>query len=394
LLRKDNAVDTNNSVLISRAGEYDTESLAKLIRTHFDMLGGDELFRGKKVAVKPNLVAAKKPERAATTHPAMLSAVLNVIKEYSPASLIIAESPGGPYSEAALKVIYSSCGITEAAERCEVELNYDTSHRQADFSEGEQCRRFNIITPLAEADTIVNLPKLKSHSLTMLSGAMKNMFGSVPGTEKVEMHARYPDPVNFADMMIDLDLTLMSRSRLITVCDAIVSMEGNGPTGGVPRKTDFILTSLSPFCLDLAAAAAVGFEGRVPMLAHAVRRGLCPEKASNIEYPLLTPEDVKISDFEPPESGSGKLLNNFSDILGGRLVKFLSPHPEIDTSRCVGCGKCRDSCPMGTIRIVETRRGKKARIYRKKCIRCYCCQELCPINSVKTKKNPILKIVH
>ena len=393
-MKKDKAMDTNNCVLISRTGEYDAAALAEVIRTHFNMLGGAELFSGKKVAVKPNLVAAKKPERAATTHPAMLTAVLNVIKEYSPASLIIAESPGGPYSEAALKVIYSSCGITDAAEQCGVELNYDTSSKSVSYAEGEQCRRFNIITPLAEADVIVNLPKLKSHSLTMLSGAMKNMYGSVPGTEKVEMHARYHDPVNFADMIIDLDLTLMSRSKLITVCDAILSMEGNGPTGGVPRKTDFILTSLSPFCLDLAAAATVGFEGRVPMLSHAVRRGLCPGTADEIEYPMLSPDDVKIDDFMPPESGSGKILNNFSDILGGRLVRFLSPHPEIDSSRCVGCGKCRDSCPVGTIKIIETRRGKKARIGKKKCIRCYCCQELCPINSVKTKKNLLIKLIH
>lgn len=387
-------MNINNSVLISRAGEYDMASLAALIRTHFDMLGGAELFGGKKVAVKPNLVAAKKPERAATTHPAMLSAVLTVIKEYSPASLIIAESPGGPYSEGALKVIYSSCGITEAAKQCGVELNYNTASKSVEYAGGEECRRFNIISPLAEAEVIVNLPKLKSHSLTMLSGAMKNMYGAVPGTEKVEMHARYPDPVKFADMIIDLDLALMQSAKLVTVCDAILSMEGNGPTGGVPRKTDFILTSLSPFCLDLAGAAAIGFEGRVPMIGHAVRRRLCPEKSADIEFPLLTPEDVKIDDFLPPESGSGKLLNNFSDILGGRLVRFLSPHPEIDTSRCVGCGKCRDSCPVGTIKITTTKLGKKAKIGKKKCIRCYCCQELCPINSVKTKKNLLIRLVH
>lgn len=370
------------------------DSLTELIYNQMKASGvTKEMLDGKKIAIKPNLVISKKPEIGATTHPVFLRCAISALKMFGAenAEYIVAESSGGPYTTATIKNHYSVCGISE---ECGAPLNYSTDAQIVMYPEGETCKRFNVITPIAEADVILNVCKLKTHSLTKISCAQKNYFGVIPGIEKFEMHAAYSDQKDFRSMLCDLSEMLRSNKTLINVCDGILGMEGNGPTGGTPRHFGVVLTSLSPYCLDLAAEKILGFEGTAPMVTLAKERGLCPDSADKLTVVGESLDDLVIDDVVPPDSQRKTFLSQLPNIMGGKLAGFFSPKPYINTSKCVGCGECVRSCPMHTIELVEKSGKKQAKINRGDCILCYCCQELCPIVAVDVKQNFLIKLVH
>lgn len=377
-------------VALSRCHEYDTKALEGLLLSHFEDLGVDSsLFKDKKIVIKPNLVMNKAPEFAATTHPAVVRAAARVIKKLGGENITVAESYGGPYTPMSLKAYYKGCGIKEVADEEGLLLNYEVGAGEMTFPDGKACRSFNIIDPIRESDVIINICKLKTHSLTKMSYAVKNFFGTVPGVEKFEMHARFPQNCDFITMITDLCEMLCKKKTVISICDGILGMEGNGPTGGVPRNFGVLLTSRSPFCLDLVAEKLLDFEGTVPMVRESVSRGLIPNSANEITIIGDSIDSCIIPHVVLPDTSSLSILTKLPDIMGGRFASFFSPHPEIKRKTCIGCGKCAQSCPAHTITVVKG----KAVINHDNCIKCYCCQELCPINSVYIKKNPLIRLV-
>lgn len=378
------------NVALDRCTEYNENLIGEILSRQFRTAGIDhEMLNGKKIVIKPNLVMNKNPEAAATTHPAVLTGVIRCLKALGGEDITIAESYGGPYLESTLKAHYKGCGIASVAENEGAKLNFKTGSGNMSYPDGVRCKVFNIIDPIREADVIVNICKLKTHSLTKMSCGVKNFFGTIPGVEKFEMHARFAEHEAFFEMIVDLCSMICENKTVITVCDGIVGMEGNGPTGGPPRAYGVLLTSLSPFCLDLVCEKLLDFEGTVPTVNEAKKRGVCPESIDELEIIGDKVENCITDDVLLPDAESLSVLTKMGDIFGGRFAKFFSPHPEINKKTCVGCGKCAQSCPVHTIEIIN----KKARINHDKCIKCYCCQELCPINSVKIKKNIFLKLV-
>lgn len=352
-------------------------------------------FIDKKIILKPNLVMKKSPDAAATTHPSVVEAVilwLNSIGVLS-SNITIAESCGGPYTESSLRSIYRVCGIEEVALRCGVRLNYDTSFKEISNPEGKISKLFNVITPVIDADIIINICKLKSHALTGMSGAVKNFFGIVPGVQKFEMHARYPALFDFAQMLNDICLWLHTKTHVITICDAIIGMEGNGPTGGTPREIEALLMSENPFALDMAAAHILKFDDSVKMLDFAKERKLIPENISDLPICGDNISDFIINDFKKSDASGGKFLKALPNIMGGRFLKFVEPRPVINKKRCTGCAECVRSCPVDTISIEKDKNLRTAVIHSEKCIKCFCCQELCPHSAVKIRKNPLLRIL-
>ncbi len=378
------------TVALDSCNTYDTDTVSAILEKQFACAGiTKELIKGKKIVIKPNLVMNKPPEFAATTHPSVIAAAARVLKKLGAESIKLAESSGGPYTESIIRSHYKTCGIIDIAEAEGIELNYGTGHGTMHFPEGIKCKTFNIIDPIIEADVIVNICKLKTHSLTKLSCGVKNLFGTVPGVEKFEMHARFPDQESFVEMICDLCRMLCMQKELITVCDGITGMEGNGPTGGTPRDYGVLLTSRCPFCLDTVAESLLSFDGTVPMLNAARNRGFCPQSVSEIELIGSNVEDNVTKDVILPDTQKFNILRSLPNLFGGKIAKLFEPKPAINKKTCIGCGVCARSCPQHTITI----KNKKAVIDYKKCIRCYCCQELCPINSVNIKQNFIIKII-
>ncbi len=385
----------SDAVSIRELHSYDAERLTATLRRQLDDLGiGREFFAGRRVVIKPNLVSPRSPDKAATVHPAFLTALGAVIYEYEPASLILAESPGAPYTELTLKTLYRTCGIDEAANKAGIALNFDTACGSLSYPDGQKCREFHTLQPILDADIIIDLCKLKAHSLTKMSCAAKNFFGTVPGIEKFEMHARFPNIEDFQEMITDLAAAMTKHADVLAVCDAVVCMEGNGPTNGTPRPLGAVLMSRSPFALDIAAEHLLGFDGTVPLCEVAASRGLVSRRYEELTVLGDDVETLRLTDCKEPDAQSGGILKKLPDLFGGRVAHYFQPRPEINRDVCVGCGKCRDSCPVHTIEVVEKNGKKMAKIHPDKCIRCFCCQELCPFNAVKIKKNILLKIAH
>lgn len=381
-------------VAVHSCESYDTDEVyAVLCRCFADAGIGETQIKGKKVVIKPNLVMAKKPELAATSHPATVEACAKLLAELGAAKITLADSPGGPFSAPALSMVYKTCGMAPLEGTYGISLNSDCTFQNVFFKDGSSLKNFNIISAVEKADVLLNLCKLKTHSLTGMSCAVKNVFGVIPGVEKFEMHATFSTVDTFSAMLNDLNAYLLSEKTYLSVCDGIIGMEGNGPTHGVPKKAGLMLVSASPFALDIVAEHIIGCDGEVKYLDIAAERGYVSRDYREIN--AVGKKDYPVYQFQKPDNAAGKFLRNLPNFMGGRFAPLFEARPEIDTKKCVGCGICVRSCPKHTIALTNTKKGKKtAAITRTNCIKCYCCQELCPAGAVKTRQNPLIKLIH
>ena len=355
------------------------------IRALVEQMGGMGRFvrPGERIVLKANLLRAAPPESAICTHPAVVEAVAKLVKEAG-GTPVICDSPGGAlHKEAVLRSLYEKTGMAAAAAAAGAELSMDSSTRTVSLPEGKVLRQAEIITPVAEADGVIDLCKMKTHVLMSMTGAVKNLFGVIPGLSKVGYHATHPDHATFADVL--LDLTGYVKPRL-SLMDGILAMEGDGPgSSGTPRQAGLLLASANPLALDTAAGAIMNLPRQDnPVLLAAERRGLTPCRMEDVELIGGTVEELRMADYKFPASTKSNLMDFLGPLArpAERLCKkALSQTPRIDGAKCVGCGICAKSCPGQAIAM--TAPGKKARISQKACIHCYCCHELCPQKAVE-----------
>lgn len=361
--------------------EYDENLIYNAICKSFDALGiASDLKPEMKVVLKPNFVLAKSPQFPATTHPIVIKAVATWLREHGITNITLAESSGGPYTPEYMKHIYHVCGVDVLKDI--LTLNTDCSAQTVhcenlDFTN----KSFHMITPIVEADYIINLCKLKTHAMTGYSGGIKNLFGVIPGLEKPQMHYRWPKQDTFSRMLLELAQTVAPQ---VTVIDAIDAMEGNGPTGGDSHPLYMLLAARDFYTQDYFAAGLMGIDPmEISMIRQAVELGLAkPDEIQLVgdEVPEgLTPfkrPDARSLDF------SGKMPKFLQKPFTAIASKLLKSYPQLQKDKCIGCGKCAESCPMNIIDI----KNKKAVFRRKGCISCFCCQEMCPMKAISVKK--------
>lgn len=363
----------------------DYEQAEACIRALVEQMGGMGRFvrPGVRIVLKANLLRAAPPESAICTHPAVVEAVARLVKEAG-GTPVICDSPGGAlHKEAVLRSLYEKTGMAAAAAAAGAELALDPSTRTVSLPEGKVLRQAEIITPVAEADGVIDLCKMKTHVLMSMTGAVKNLFGVIPGLSKVGYHATHPDHETFADVL--LDLTGYVKPRL-SLMDGILAMEGDGPgSSGTPRQAGLLLASANPLALDTAAGAIMNLPRQDnPVLLAAERRGLTPCRMEDVELIGGTVEELRMADYKFPASTKSNLMDFLGPLArpAERLCKkAFSQTPRIDGAKCVGCGICAKSCPGQAIAM--TAPGKKARISQNACIHCYCCHELCPQRAVE-----------
>lgn len=363
----------------------DYEQAEVCIRALVEQMGGMGRFvrPGERIVLKANLLRAAPPESAICTHPAVVEAVARLVKEAG-GTPVICDSPGGAlHKESVLRSLYEKTGMAAAAAAAGAELSMDSSTRTVSLPEGKVLRQAEIITPVAEADGVIDLCKMKTHVLMSMTGAVKNLFGVIPGLSKVGYHATHPDHATFADVL--LDLTGYVKPRL-SLMDGILAMEGDGPgSSGTPRQAGLLLAAANPLALDTAAGAIMNLSRQDnPVLLAAERRGLTPCRMEDVELIGGTVEELRMADYKFPASTKSNLMDFLGPLArpAERLCKkALSQTPRIDGAKCVGCGICAKSCPGQAIAM--TAPGKKARISQKACIHCYCCHELCPQKAVE-----------
>ncbi len=357
-------------VSLNRCAAYDIDTLRSVISTGLAPFGGMAAFvsRGDRVLLKPNLLSAKDPSRAITTHPHIVETVAALVREAG-GEPFVGDSPGGAIR--GIERVWENTLMREMAERAGLELvNFEASSSQ-EIDTGKY--KLYIARPVLDADVVINLPKLKTHSLTLLTGAVKNMFGVVPGFRKAEMHKIFPKPSEFAAMLVEL----YSHVRpSLNIMDAVLAMEGNGPSSGVPKETGLIAVSDDAVAMDAVISEVIGFKpGKIDTTRLAGERGLGVSERERIEVAGDAAGTV-IEDFDLPSNLGMRLIP-------GPLAKMVAPlvwlKLVIDTEKCTGCGMCFRSCPVKTIVPDE----KKFRVVHDECVQCMCCHELCPENAVE-----------
>ncbi len=360
--------------------DYDEEALYRAVKRQFESLGVErDLKPGMKVLIKPNLLMKRRPEEFTTTHPAVAGAVIRVLQELGITNIVIADSPGGPYTKPLLSGIYRAAGFTGLALRYGVTVNEETGYREKTRMENGLCKQFYLIDPVLESDYIIDLCKFKTHGMVGLSGAVKNLFGCVPGLMKPELHFRFSEEERFCEMLVDLCETVRPD---LTIVDAVDSMQGDGPSGGSLLHTGMLLAGKNPYDIDLLLCKVAGFDpDKIYTVRSAKKRGLSACSAD--ELTLLGDEVKLFPDLIKPVSHGVDFSSSLPKWFPKKVLNHFSSKPQIIKKGCIGCGKCAESCPAQTIELS----GRKAKIHYDNCIRCFCCHEMCPVKTIKIKRS-------
>ena len=384
----------NQKVAIQACDAYEKQKVRAAIEKTIEGIGGLGTYMepGRTVFIKTNLILGKKAERHATTHPIFIQALGEILQDYG-MRVIVGDSPGGPFNLPALKYIYRTTGIEEIAKESGFMLNENTGSIEVENPDGVLMKKLTMTAYLQDADYVVSACKLKTHSMMTYTGAAKNMFGTIPGTVKADYHVRMPSEEDFANALLDI---CMAADPVLSFMDAIIGMEGNGPTAGKPRAIGAVLASPSPYALDHEACRLISLSvEQVPMLRLAKARGLLdPETITLVGD---DPEALRVPDFKMPDHLESDLLRlKMPNWIADTISRISRAKVRFDPEHCVGCGVCAANCPPKALTMVKDQKTGKNRpsVDYKKCIRCFCCQELCPQEAVRVHESVIFKLVN
>jgi uncharacterized protein (DUF362 family) len=317
--------------------------------------------KGDRVLLKLNLLNASTPEKRVTTDPSIVKKTAEAVLKTGGIPFI-GDSPSGQFTKRRLKKVYKKAGLLELSHELGIELNYNTRTTKVPIPNGKLLKKTTLCDFILQADKIIAIPKIKTHSYMIMTLATKIMYGSIPGLNKAKYHSLYIKRSSFADILID---TLSITKPDLIIMDGIIGMQGNGPAGGTAVKLKILLASENAYAMDITVCKILNIEPvGIPILKQAKVRDLWPKE---IIFPLLKPDDVKYTKFILP-STAGYILT------GRKTPQRL---PKI-TQKCTSCGLCQEICPKNAIK----NKLEGAEIYYNKCIRCYCCHEICPENAI------------
>ncbi len=370
----------NSRVSIVKCKNYEPSLVQEATRKAIDLLGGVSIFikPQSRVLVKPNLLMAKEPESGVDTHPEVVRAVIEILKEIN-CKIFVGDGPSvwGNQIEN-VDDVYERSGIKRVCEEEKVSL--------VEFDKRRWRGKFPLTTWLDNCDYLVNVPKFKTHDLTVLTCAIKNLFGLVSGTYKTELHKKYFDKEPFAKILVDI---YQETKPALTVVDGIIAMEGDGPaTGGKLRNLNLLLASSDCVSLDSVMALIMGLEPfDILTTKEAASRGLGIADISYIEILGEKLEEVMADSFLLPTTSSFK--KNIPRPVINLAKKLIKYYPCVERDNCIRCAACIQACPNKAISM------KNERIIfdYSKCIACFCCQEACPASAIKVKKSVFAKII-
>ncbi len=372
-----------SKVALARCDTYDDAAVGKAVERGLQLIGGISRFvrTGENVLMKPNVLYGTNPQKCVTTHPSVFKAVGTLLKNAG-AVVCYGDSPSFGSCQSQMQ----RAGLKQVGDELNIKLADCDKGRTVSHAGSLLIKSFVIANGVLESDGVVNLPKLKTHALVRLTGAVKNMFGCVPGLLKGQYHVKLPDPYDFATMLVDLNTLIKPR---LCIMDGIIAMEGNGPRSGKPKQMDVLLFSDDPIALDATACRIIGLDPEiVPTSGPGERAGLGTYHSENIDIVGDELESFIDNDFE--------VIRTAPAHCGARRVQAfiknrICEKPVIDKTRCNNCGICVEMCPVEP-KAADWHRGDKSSppAYRyDRCIRCYCCQENCPDGAISVEK-PLL----
>lgn len=331
-----------------------------------------ECSKGDSILIKPNMINSKTSEEGATTDPNIVSALVEILKECG-CKVYVGDSPGNAHPGKAREV-FTLTGMLKAIEDSGAEfLEFESTPPKIVETNGKLIKSIGLASCIFQ-HKIINVPKLKTHMQTLMTGAIKNLaFGCIPGSGKSILHRVGFTPNRMAKAMVDV-YSVIRPFVSLNIMDAIVCMEGNGPTGGDPLRLNKLLASRDPLALDMVSFKMAGIDPlKIPYIREASQRGLGPKKLDEIDLVGAPFEEVK---FRLPST----FLSRVSS-LAGYLTPAVTASPYIISERCIGCGNCARACPAMAIDLNDV-----AKIDSSKCIKCYVCHEICEFDAVGIKK--------
>lgn len=367
------------TVSLERSPTYDYPTVRRAMERLLLPLGGMAAFvrPGERVLLKPNMLSAKPPEAAVTTHPSVLRAAIELVKEAG-AIPLVGDSPG----IGGIRRVAERSGMLAVIEESAATLVPFEETRET--AGGGTFRRFALAVPYLEADRVINLPKLKTHEMMTMTCAVKNLFGAVVGAEKPAWHLQAgADRELFARMLLEIH---QLRPPDLTIVDAVVAMEGNGPASGDPRQLGLLMAGANAVAIDLIAAEIAGIPKKLLFVERqAERMGLPGADRGRITMVGLSLDEFRVAPFLLPPLADVQF--GVPGFLRERLRHHLTTRPVPIPEKCRLCGICRDACPPGAMTI---RDGRLLIDYRR-CIRCFCCRELCPDGALTVREGAVLK---
>jgi len=367
-------------VALARCASYELQQVRQQLKQLLAPLGGMTAFvsPGQRVLLKPNLLSAKPPEAAVTTHPVLVRAVAELVKQAG-GVVLIGDSPG----IGSLERVAEKSGIAAVARALDAPL--------VAFQETQRVcgsgvfRQFELSREYLAADVVINLPKLKTHEMMTLTCGVKNLYGTVVGAAKAGLHLTAGRSKElFAGLLLEI---AQARTVALTIVDGICAMEGDGPSSGVSRQLGWLLAGANPVAVDVVAGKLAGIPCELlPVEQEARRRKLPGARWEEIEL-LGEPFEA----VEPPFRLPGGLDVQFGlpGVVKDLLRNQLTPLPAADRRLCVLCGVCSDACPPRAITITKN----ALKIDSGRCIRCWCCRELCPHQALVVRRGLLLRLL-
>lgn len=384
-------------IALIRLADYDVALIESGLAAAFQALDINRLFSaGENILIKPNLLSPAAPERSVSPHPAVFEAL---IKQLSPQKVRL--SYGDSPAMASPKSAARASGLAEVADRYAVPLADFGKGQEIEWAEGIRLGKTLIANGVLEAAGLVNLCKLKTHALTGMTGAIKNLYGVIVGPRKAQLHVQFPDTYSFAKMLAELNQLVKPR---LVVMDAVVAMEGNGPANGTPRKAGWILVGTDPVAIDTVGAVIMGFQPReLEMVKAAESAGLGVADVKAIEAVVIDPAlqttqsfrsieslqpELVVAGFNRPHVANS-LMTRMTRLGAPFLRKYVQSRPAINDQTCTRCGQCVNACPVLPKALDQADPSVAPRYAYERCIRCYCCQEICPAGAIAVEKSAL-----
>lgn len=335
----------------------------------------EKLFKGAKVFIKANLLMKKHPQDAVTTHPLVVRAIAEYLIEKQTIP-VIGDSPAGPYTRSALEGIYRATGMEKVSRETGAELNYNTDFQEVYHASAICLKKFDVIQAVLDSDFIISAAKLKTHGMMTFTGAVKNLFGVIPGLIKAEYHFKLADQKKFAYHLIDIERFIKPDFSII---DAVECMEGNGPSNGQKRAVGLLIGGENPYEVDWVCADITSIPAElIPTLTFAEQMGILD--VPNIQTVGFDFRSMHIKPFLLPESLDITFgLEKAPRIIRNYMVHKLKSQPKFIHKKCISCGHCVRNCPP---KAISMNAENKPQLHIDQCISCFCCHEVCPADAI------------